>query len=204
MIDVEEVKTVGGDRKVEVTMNDKSIVLGGAKQTGASIKKAAIEQGANIKEDFVLSIELSDGKTKLIGDDEYIEVYTGILPTVARAIKEIRCIFEGCSIKVEEDGSGGAFVVVTGIRLGPPYVQTEVWIGFQITFQYPYADVYPHFTNANLSRLNGAGLGEGFGEGSFRDRPAMQISRRSNRLNPQTDTAALKMLKVLEWMKSRP
>ena len=77
MVDVETVKKGGDDRKVEVTMNDKSIVLVGAKQTGASIKKAAIEQGANIKEDFVLSIEIGGGKTKLVGDDEYIEVYAG-------------------------------------------------------------------------------------------------------------------------------
>ncbi len=129
---------------------------------------------------------------------------TNISPSVAQAIKQIRCTFKGCSIEFEEDGSGGAFVVVTGIRLGPPYVQANVWIGFQITFQYPYADVYPHFTNADLSRLNGAELGDGFGAGSFRDQPAIQVSRRSNRINPQTDTAALKLLKVVKWMKSRP
>ena len=128
---------------------------------------------------------------------------TGIMPAVARAIGEIRCTFEGCGVEVEKDGSGGAFVVVTGIRLGCPYVQTEVWIGFQITFQYPYADVYPHFTNADLARRNGAGLGKGFGSGSFRGQLAMQISRRSTRLNPQTDTAALKLLKVVRWLKSR-
>ena len=29
------------------------------------------------KEDFVLSIELGGGKTKLVGDDEHIEVHDG-------------------------------------------------------------------------------------------------------------------------------
>ena len=128
---------------------------------------------------------------------------TGLLPGVAQAIDEVRCTFEGCGVEVEEDGSGGAFVVVTGISLGRPYVQAEIWIGFQITFQYPYADVYPHFTNADLARSNGSEIGEGFGSGSFQGRPAMQISRRANRLNPQTDTAALKLLKVVRWMKGR-
>ena len=127
---------------------------------------------------------------------------SGMLPTVAQAIEEIRCTFEGCGVEAEADGSGGAFVVVTGIRLGCPYAQEAVWIGFQITFQYPYADVYPHFTNPELARLNGGGLGEGFGLGSFRAQRAMQISRRSNRLNPQKDTAALKLLKVVGWMKN--
>ena len=73
----QEVKRVGDDGKVEVTVNDKPVVLVGAKQTGASVKKAAIEQDVNIKDDFVLSIELGGGKTKLVGDDEEIEVYTG-------------------------------------------------------------------------------------------------------------------------------
>ena len=66
-----------GDSKVGVTVNDKPVVLEGTKQTGASVKKAAIEQDANIKEDFVLSIELGGGKTQMVGDDEEIEVHDG-------------------------------------------------------------------------------------------------------------------------------
>ena len=72
-----EVKKVDNDRKIEVTVNDKPVVLVGAKQTGASIKKAAVEQDVNIKEDFMLSIELGGGRTNLVGDDEEIEVYAG-------------------------------------------------------------------------------------------------------------------------------
>ena len=125
-----------------------------------------------------------------------------ITPAVAKAIEEIRLTFEGCGVEADPDGSGGVFIVVRGINLGFPYAQAAVWIGFQITFQYPYADVYPHFTSAELARVNGGGLGAGFGSGSFRGRSAIQISRRSNRLNPKTDTAALKLLKVIRWMKN--
>ena len=71
----EDVKDGIDDGKIEVTLNDKPVVLEGSKQTGESIKKAAINQGVNIKEDFVLSIELGGGKTKLIGDGEFIEVH---------------------------------------------------------------------------------------------------------------------------------
>ena len=70
----EHVKGGIDDGKVEITLNDKPVVLDGSKQTGESIKKAAIDQGVNIKEDFVLSIELGGGKTKLVGEDEFIEV----------------------------------------------------------------------------------------------------------------------------------
>lgn len=65
------------DGKVTVTVNDKPVVLEGAKQTGASVKKAAIEQDVNIKQEFVLSIELGGGRTKLVNDEEHIEVREG-------------------------------------------------------------------------------------------------------------------------------
>ena len=58
-------------------MNEKPVVLEGTKQTGDSVKKAAIEQDVDIKGDFVLSIELGGGKTRLVGDDEKIEVHDG-------------------------------------------------------------------------------------------------------------------------------
>ena len=68
---------MGEDGKVSVTVNDKPVVLEGTKQTGASVKKAAIEQDVTIKAEFVLSIELGGGKTKLVGDHEEIEVHDG-------------------------------------------------------------------------------------------------------------------------------
>ena len=75
MASEQEVKKVGDDGKLDVTVNDKPVVLVGVKQTGASVKKAAMEQDVNIQQDFVLSIELGGGKTKLVGDDEEIVVY---------------------------------------------------------------------------------------------------------------------------------
>ena len=126
-----------------------------------------------------------------------------IVPAVLKGIEEIRSTFDRCTVDAEPDGSGGAVVVVEGIAMGSPYVQAQLWIGFRITFQYPYADVYPHFTDANLARSDGRSLGGGFGTATFRDQQAIQVSRRSNRLNPETDTAALKLLKVIRWMKGQ-
>jgi hypothetical protein len=129
---------------------------------------------------------------------------TAMTPAVAKAIEEIRSSFPECPVESEADGSGGAYVVVRGIPLGSPYAQTDTWIGFQITFQYPYADVYPHFCHPDLARADGRALGEGFGQAQFRGKPAIQISRRSNKLNPATDTATLKLLKVLQWLRTHP
>ena len=65
------------DGKVDVLINEKPVTLDGPKQTGSSIKKAAIEQAVDIKPDFVLSIELGGGKTDLIGDREEVVVKEG-------------------------------------------------------------------------------------------------------------------------------
>lgn len=124
-------------------------------------------------------------------------------PAVAQAIEDLKAAHGGATVTVREDDSGGAFVIIDPVDPGPPYVQRETWIGFQITFQYPYSDVYPLFVRQDLTRIDNRPLGEGFGNNSFEGRPAIQLSRRSNRLNPAIDTAALKVAKVLEWLWTR-
>lgn len=126
-------------------------------------------------------------------------------PTAAveKAIGELRASFSDNPLEVTPDGSGGAFITMQAIPLGPPWAQADTWIGFQITFQYPYADVYPHFVRSDLSRADGKPLGAGLGIAQFRGQAAVQVSRRSNKLNPATDTATLKLLKVLKWLRSQ-
>lgn len=124
-------------------------------------------------------------------------------PTVAQAIDEIKATYESATLTVDEDGEGGAFVRIEPVDPGSPYVQRETWIGFRITAQYPYADVYPHFVRSDLARADGKPLGEAMSPNPYRGEQAIQVSRRSNHLNPATDTAALKLQKVLAWMASR-
>jgi hypothetical protein len=123
---------------------------------------------------------------------------------ISRAIEDIKNEFPQNEVMVTDDGNGGAHVIVERVCPGDPYTQMETWIGFRITFQYPYADVYPHFVRSDLSRKDGRPLGDGMSGGhTFLGRPAIQISRRSNRLNPSMDTAVLKLIKVLAWMRTR-
>lgn len=126
-----------------------------------------------------------------------------ITPVVAKAIEEIRATFEGATVTVKEDGEGGAYVRIDPVDPGAIYQQRVTWIGFRITAQYPYADVYPLFVRADLSRVDQRQLGEGMTAGNFDGQPAVQVSRRTNHLNPATDTAAIKVQKVLRWMASR-
>ena len=123
---------------------------------------------------------------------------------VADAIEEIRSHFDETVATVIEDGQGGAYILVEEVDLGEKYYPARSWIGFQVTFQYPYSDVYPHFVRGDLSRADGAALGEATSAGQFQGRQAIQVSRRSNHVNPATDTALLKLLKVIDWIRSRP
>ncbi|MGH3766261.1 MAG: hypothetical protein ACRDTX_14115 [Pseudonocardiaceae bacterium] len=123
-------------------------------------------------------------------------------PEVAAAVDEIKAAFPNATVEVKEEGDA-VVVLLDPIDPGQPYMQRESWIGFRITFQYPYADVYPHFVRGDLSRVDGAKLGEGMSVATFEDRSAVQISRRSNQLNPSTDTALIKLHKVLAWLRAR-
>lgn len=130
-------------------------------------------------------------------------------PDVARAIDEIRAAYPEQTLSFEEDGEGGAFVEVDDLLLGEQYEPARSWVRFRITFQYPMADVYPHFVVDGLKRKGGRALGESFHLNNQGWQPpsgtktATMISRRSNRRDPTTETAAIKLEKVLSWIRSR-
>jgi hypothetical protein len=128
-------------------------------------------------------------------------------PEVEAAVAELREAFPDATITAVPDPQGGAAVTVDPVALGEQYVPQQSWIKFQITFQYPMSDVYPHFVLPELKRADGATLGEGISLGTFslngQPEQAMQLSRRSNKLNPATDTAALKLEKVLAWLRGK-
>lgn len=125
-------------------------------------------------------------------------------PVVESAIDEIRAAFPSSELTIREDGEGGAYVIVEEVELGQLYDQRATWIGFRITFQCPHADVYPHFVRGDLQRKDGQPLGQGTSKSSFEGRSAVQLSRRSNRRNPLTDTPLLKLQKVLHWLRKGP
>lgn len=127
-------------------------------------------------------------------------------PEVQQAIEEIKLTFEGHLVDVSPESQGGGYVVVNDMMIGYNYDPQLTWIGFLITFQYPNADVYPHFIDAKVKRTDGRSHGAGFsGPTTWPGRPGqvIQLSRRSNRWNPAFDTAAAKLAKVLEWVRAQ-
>ena len=126
-------------------------------------------------------------------------------PEVEEAVQEIRRAFPDSAVTAAPDPQGGAYVTVDPVFIGQQWTPSETWIKFHMTFQYPYADCYPHFVTPDLRRADGGAPGEGMQVGipSPDGHPATQLSRSSNRLDPVTDTALVKLIKVLEWLRSR-
>lgn len=125
-------------------------------------------------------------------------------PEVEEAIAGLKAAFADHTVEATPDAQGGAYVVVHDLPLGPQYRPERSWVGFAISFQYPRADVYPHYTDPTLARVDGAPLGEGLQQPvPWHGCMATQISRRSNGWNAAEDTAALKLHKVLDWLASR-
>lgn len=127
-------------------------------------------------------------------------------PALIKAIEELQTTFPQAKVTVEDDSNGGARVIVEPVSLEViKYIQEETWLGAHIPAQIPYADIYPLFVRGDLARKNGGALGEAMTPGhKFMGRDAVQVSRRSNARDPLIETPAMKFLKVITWIRSRP
>jgi hypothetical protein len=122
-------------------------------------------------------------------------------PAVTKALEEIQATFPEGKLSASEDGQGGAWFFVDEIDPGKSLLPERIWIGADISAQYPYADIYPVFVSDNLRRADGSPLGEAISVNiGFHGRNAIQISRRSNHRDPGIETAAMKLQKVLAWL----
>lgn len=123
-------------------------------------------------------------------------------PEVNAAVDQLRESFPDSRFDVEPDDQGGALVKVCDVSIGPKFTPQTTWCGFVIPFQYPRADIYPHFIDASIKRADGQPLGPGLQMTTWRGAAAIQVSRRSNHWDPLVDTAAIKLAKVIEWLRS--
>jgi len=124
---------------------------------------------------------------------------------VSTAIDELKRQFGEALFQIREDGQGGAYVVIESVSLGPRYQPSSTWLGFQIAAQYPYADIYPVFIGANVSRAGGLAFSPPITPGhTFEGRPALQISRRNASATSAPQKATSKILKVLAFLENLP
>ena len=126
---------------------------------------------------------------------------------VEEAIEDLHKAFPKATVRPTEDGQGGAHIVIEPVSLDSKvFVQRETWVGFDLSFQLPYADVYPIHVRPDLSRCDGKEIkGDGLHPNhNFQGRSSLMLSRRSNNRDPAQDKPRLKVLKVLEWLTRWP
>ena len=124
---------------------------------------------------------------------------------VSTAIEELKRQFGTATFVVREDGEGGAYVIIDRCELGPKFQPSATWVGFHITAQYPYADIYPVFIGADVKRADGVPFQAPVTAGhKFEDRPAIQISRRNAAAQAGSQKATAKVLKVLDYLGRMP
>lgn len=128
---------------------------------------------------------------------------SGYTSAVAAQLEELRVHFAGMSVLDEPMGDGGAYVLIEPIDPGPAYVQRESWLGFAITRNCPDADIYPVFLSGGLRRVDGRAHTAPFTPATWRERPALQLSLKSQHFNPATDTAAFKAAGVIACLAER-
>lgn len=120
---------------------------------------------------------------------------------VSKAIKELEVQFGDSSLTIRDDGQGGAYILIDSVHLGSRYKPESTWLGFQIPAQYPYADIYPVFMGAEVSRADEIEFSVPITRGhSFENRQAIQISRRNGAANNGSQKASMKLLKILDFL----
>ena len=102
---------------------------------------------------------------------------------------------------LRDDGQGGAFVIMEPVCLGPRFEPTNTWMGFHITAQYPYADIYPVFVGADIARTDGQAFQAPVTQNhKFEGRSALQVSRRNSSAQTGLQTAKTKILKIINFL----
>lgn len=127
---------------------------------------------------------------------------TDLVTAVDDTVAAVRAHFAGHPVQVIPDGGGGAFVIVDQVEIGSTYTPDTTWLGFHLNAAYPQSDVYPHYLGP-VTRCDGQPLGDAVQSVDWQGRPALQLSRRSNRWNPTIDNAALKAEKVIGWFATK-
>src|ERR1700680_3279412 len=121
-------------------------------------------------------------------------------PGVEKATEQLRATFPDSEFTVQPDSNGGAYVFVDPVDIGVKFTPNRTWMGAHLVPQLPYADVYPLFIGGEVTRTNGQPFVAPISAVPFQGRPALQISRRSNRHDPKAQSAATKFLKALHWL----
>jgi len=120
---------------------------------------------------------------------------------VSQAIEELKRKFPDSVLTFEDDGSGGARVLLENMDVGPKLSPSRTWLAAHIPGQYPYADIYPVFMGREVSRADGKPFEVPITAVNYGDKPAWQVSRRSQQAQLKQPAHA-KFIKVIDFLRN--
>lgn len=134
-----------------------------------------------------------------------------ITPAVAAAITAIEHQVPGHLVHWP-DGNGGAHVFIDSVDLGEPFVQSVTWIAFHVPHTLPDGDIYPLWMRPDLARIDGRPIGKTDAAGrnfmhqnpdlKWLEEPAVMVSLSSNGRDPNIDSPARKLARVLATVRN--
>ncbi|HEY0167136.1 MAG TPA: hypothetical protein VGB75_08850 [Jatrophihabitans sp.] len=132
-----------------------------------------------------------------------------ITPAVESAITAIEQQVPGHLIHWP-DGNGGAHVFIESIDLGVPFEQSVTWVAFHVPHTVPDGDIYPVWVRPDLARIDGGPIGKTNAAGqnfmhqnqSWFTEPAVMVSLSSNGRDPNIDSPARKLARVLATVRN--
>lgn len=136
---------------------------------------------------------------------------TAITSAVASAITAIEHQVSGHLIHWP-DGNGGAHVFIDSVDLGAPFVQSVTWVAFHVPHTLPDGDIYPVWLRPDLARIDGGPIGKTNAVGqnfmhqnpdlNWLEEPAVMVSLSSNGRDPNIDSPARKLARVLTTVRN--
>lgn len=127
-----------------------------------------------------------------------------VTPEVAAGLEELERAFPEHAMDVLPDGQGGVWAKLHDVTIGSAFLPARSWVAFPLSFQYPRAHVYPHYLRPDVALASGQAFAPPLHPGQRLpgfDEPALMVSRASHRWDPARDTAALKLIRVLDWLR---
>ncbi len=129
------------------------------------------------------------------------------LQGAAAAVADLAAVFGADHTHVLASDSHGWWVRLDSVSLGPTWAQSKTFVLFHVASSYPFADIYPLFVRHDLQRADGADLKAPITTGHRAGPPGqlievVQVSRRTMG-DPSQQSAARKVRKVLDWIRSQ-
>ncbi len=103
---------------VTILVNDRPVHFHRHSATGAEIKLEAIQQGVDIKEDFILQEELADGKDRIIRNEEEVHLEHHLRLVAKPERHEVVVSVNEQPVKLQGKTATGAEIKIEAIQQG--------------------------------------------------------------------------------------